>query len=212
MSIANVTVTAGDDYTLFINSNATLGGYSVKWEVKNGVLKIRDGGAAEHVEINSWEQFKNTFGINATALNVDITVPEGEVLGKLKIDTGLGDVLLTALRVEKISVDSGLGDVQCYECRNVRKLELDTGLGDLSLVQEELEDGVEIDLESGTGTIEATVGCAEKLWRYELEAGIGTVCVNGADRGHEAQRNAGGSLKLEAESGIGDIYVNFTGD
>ena len=37
--IANVTVTSGDDYTLCISSDATLGGYSLRWEVKDGKLK-----------------------------------------------------------------------------------------------------------------------------------------------------------------------------
>lgn len=213
VSIANVTVTPGEDYTLFIDSDATLGGYSLKWEVKNDVLRIRDSGAAGHVQINSWDDFKNMFGVNASAMDVTITVPESAELSKLKAKTGLGDVFLSQLYVEKkLEAETGLGDVECYEIRAHDEVDLESGMGDVTLSVSEPYSGTEFDAKTGMGTIEAQIDCLEKDFDYEAKTGMGTVTVNGDDRGTKAQRKGTGDYKLELESGMGDINLYFQDD
>lgn len=211
-SIANVTVTPGEDYTLFIDSDATLGGYSLKWEVKDGVLKIRDGGAAGHVQINSWDDFKNTFGVNASAMNVTITVPEISV-EKLKIKTGLGDVHVSGLEVVgNLNAETGLGDVECYEIRAYGEVDLESGMGDVTLSVSEPYTGAEFDLKTGMGTIEAQIDCQEKDWDYEAKTGMGNVTVNGDSRGAKVERKSKADYKLELETGMGDINLYFQDD
>lgn len=212
-SIANVTVTSGEDYTLFIDSDATLGGYSLKWEVKNDVLRIRDGGAAGHVEINSWDDFKNTFGVNASAMDVTITVPDGAQLNKLKAKIGLGDVFISGLEMEgKLEAETGLGDVECYEIRAHDEVDLESGMGDVTLSVSEPYTGAEFDVKTGMGTIETQIDCLEKEWDYEAKTGMGTVTVNGDSRGTKAERKGTGGYKLELESGMGDINLYFQDD
>lgn len=211
-SIANVTVSEGVDYTLSISSDTTLGGYSLKWEVKNGKLKIRDGGAASHVNITSWDDFKNMFGVDASAMDVSITVPEGVVLNECKVKTGLGDVFLSGLYVEKeLEAETGLGDVECYEARAWEKVELETGMGDVTLGVEEPYSGTKYDLKTGMGSIEAQLNSYETTWDYEAKTGMGTVSVNGDNMGTKA-RHKGGSYELEAETGMGDIDLYFVDD
>ena len=212
-SIANVTVTAGEDYTLFIDSDATLGGYSLKWEVKNDVLKIRDGGAAGHVQINSWDDFKNTFGVNASAMNVTITIPDGAQLNKLKAKIGLGDVFISGLEMEgKLEAETGLGDVECYEIRAHDEVDLESGMGDVTLSVSEPYSGAEFDVKTGMGTIETQIDCLEKDWDYEAKTGMGNVTVNGDSRGAKVERKGKGDYKLELESGMGDINLYFQDD
>lgn len=207
--IANVTVTSGDDYTLCISSDATLGGYSLRWEVKDGKLKIRDSGSAGHVTINNWDDFKNMFGIDASAMDVVITVPEGAVQNKLKVKTGLGDVFISGLEMgKKLEAETGLGDVQCYEVRTRDEVKLETGMGDVTLAVDEAYSGAEYDLKTGMGTVEASLNGYETDWKYEAKTGMGTVTVNGADRGAKAERK-GGSYELEAETGMGDVNLYF---
>lgn len=210
--IANVTVTAGEDYTLFISSGATLGGYSLKWEVEDGVLKIRDSGTAGHVQINSWEDFKNTFGINASAMNVTITVPETSV-EKLKVKTGLGDVHVGGLEVlGTLKAETGMGDIKCYEVRAHDEVDLESGLGDVTLAVEEAYSGTKFDLNTGMGTVEAQINSLEKDWDYEAKTGMGNVTVNGDSRGSKVERKSTGDYKLELESGMGDINLYFQDD
>ena len=210
--IANVIVTAGEDYTLFISSGATLGGYSLKWEVEDGVLKIRDSGTAGHVQINSWEDFKNTFGINASAMNVTITVPETSV-EKLKVKTGLGDVHVSGLEVlGTLKAETGLGDIECYEVRAHDEVDLESGMGDVTLAVEEAYSGTKFDLKTGMGTVEAQINSLEKDWDYEAKTGMGNVTVNGDSRGAKVERKSTGDYKLELESGMGDINLYFQDD
>ena len=212
-SIANVTVTGGDDYTLFISSDATLGGYSLKWEVKNGVLKIRDAGSMGQITINSLDDFKNIFGVNATAMDVIITIPEGAELNKLEVKTGLGDVLLSNLEMkQKLEAKTGLGDVECYEIRAHDDVKLESGMGDVTLAVTEPHSGAEFDLKTGMGTIEAQINGLEKDWDYEAKTGMGTVTLNGDSRGTKVERKSKGGCKLEAETGMGDINLYFQDD
>lgn len=214
VSIANVTVTGGDDYTLSISSDTTLGGYSLKWEVKDGVLKIRDGGTAGHVQINSWDDFKNMFGVNASAMDVIITVPEtGEMANKIKAKTGLGDVFLSSLYVsEQVAAETGLGDVECYNVRAHDEVDLESGMGDVTLGVDEVFAGARFDLKTGMGNVEASIDFQEKNWDYEAKTGMGTVTVNGDSRGTKAERKGTGGYKLELESGMGDINLYFQDD
>ena len=213
VSIANVTVTGGDDYTLYIDSDATLGGYSLKWEVKNDVLKIKDGGAAGHVQINSWEDFKNMFGVNASAMNVTITIPDGGQLNKLKAKTGLGDVFISGLEMDgKLEAETGLGDVECYEIRAHDEVDLESGMGDVTLSVSEPYSGAEFEAKTGMGTVEAQIDCLKEDWNYEAKTGMGTVTVNGDSRGTKAERKGKGDYKLELESGMGDINLYFQDD
>ena len=212
-SIANVTVTSGEDYTLFIDSDATLGGYSLKWEVKNDVLRIRDGGAAGHVEINSWDDFKNAFGVNASAMDVTITIPDEAPLNKLKAKIGLGDVFISGLEMEgKLEAETGLGDVECYEIRAHDEVDLESGMGDVTLSVSEPYSGAEFDVKTGMGTIETQIDCLEKDWDYEAKTGMGNVTVNGDSRGAKVERKGKGDYKLELESGMGDINLYFQDD
>ena len=214
VSIANVMVDVGEDYSLYISSASTLGGYSLKWEVKNGVLKIRDSGSTGQVQISSWNEFKNTFGINADAMDVVITVPEGAVMDELKIKTGMGDVFLAHLEMaNKLEAETGLGDVECYEIRSWDEVELETGMGDVKLGVQEAYSGVEYDLKTGMGDVEANLNSVEQDWDYEAKTGMGTVSVNGESRGSgKVERKSTGGYKLEAESGMGDVKLFFQDD
>ncbi len=212
LGLANIMVTSGEDYTLFIDQGSDLGGYRVEWEVKKGVLKLRDGGKLGHVNITSWDELKNLFGADQRAVEIVITVPDSVPLDEIKVKTGLGDVSLSALEAKKISAETGMGDVECYEVRQVRKLELETGMGDVALGIDAPDQGAEIDLDSGMGSVEASLGCSERDCAYELETGMGNVTVNGRDYGGKAERKDGRSCKLDAESGMGDVNVYFAGN
>ena len=165
------------------------------------------------MEISSWEDFKNTFGINASAMDVTITIPDGAQLNKLKAKTGLGDVFISGLEMEgKLEAETGLGDVECYEIRAHDEVDLESGMGDVTLGVEVPYSGSEYDLKTGMGTIEAQIDCLEKDWDYEAKTGMGTVTVNGDSRGTKAERKGTGDYKLELESGMGDINLYFQDD
>lgn len=205
ISLGNVIVTEGNDYTLSIQNEGDLGGYKLKWEVKDGTLKVRDAKFGS-TRIN----FDGRFGEHS--LDVIITVP-GEVMKKLNIKTDLGNVFLSGVAAEsKIEAKTALGDVECYEVRAPEKLTLKSDLGDVTLGLEELFEGMDIDVESSLGNVEVNLNCYERECEYELKCDLGKVSINGAKRGDKAEQKGDYPYKLEAESDLGDVDVYFLDD
>ena len=202
ISFGNVTITEGDDYTLDIQQVGDLNGYELKWEIKDGALRIRDaksGGA--HIN------FDGMFGEHS--LDVIITVP-GEVMEKVSVETDLGNVFLANVRAEaKIEAKTALGDVDCYDVRAPKKLTLKSDLGEVTLGMNELFEGMDIDLETNLGNVEANLGCYERECEYELESDLGKVMINGEGRGDKAERKGNYPYKLDAKSDLGNVDVNF---
>lgn len=202
ISFGNVTVTEGTDYTLAIQPEGDLGGYELKWEIKDGALKVRDaksGGA--HIN------FDGLFGEHS--LSVIITAP-GEVMEKVNIETDLGDVFLSGVAVEtRIEAKTALGDVECYEVRVPKKLTLKSDLGDVTLGMGELWEGVDIDLETSLGNVEANLDCDEWECEYELRCDLGKVSINDVNRGDKAEQKGSCPYKLNAESDLGNVDVYF---
>ena len=197
ISVGNIEVIAGDDFTLSIGRSSSLTGYEPAWEVQDGVLKLRyDGG--------------NIFGVGQQGVEVIITVPENAALDNINVETGVGDVLLWGVNAGTVTAETGVGKVECYGARSVRKLGLSTGIGDVGLILEEVRPGLDIKLESGTGNVEISLGCSENDCSYGLESGTGAVTINGVSRGHEAKRRDSALCSLYAESGTGDVSVYFT--
>ncbi len=208
IKLGNITVTEGDDFTLYVQYPSTLGRV-LEWEVKDGVLKIRDSDAMSHVEINSWDDFGNLFGGRSEAARVDITVPAGTLLETLELRTDLGNVSLSGLEAKKIEGKTSMGNVECYELQARKRLTLKTAMGNVNLGLGELWDGVAIELKTAMGNVEASLDCPERGCRYEVKTGMGNILINGQSRGTKAVRDGSAPYKLEIDNGMGDIKLYF---
>ena len=206
ISFGNITVCEGVDYTLAIQQEGDLGGYELKWEIKGGALKIRDAKSG-----GFQMSFNGLSGLTGKhSLDVIITVPDGAALEKVDVKTDLGDVFLGNIyAANKIEAKTALGDVECYEVCVLKKLTLKSNLGDVTLGIGELYDGMDIDLETDLGQVEAQLGCYEQDCGYELKCSLGKVTVNGVSRGDKVERKGSYPYKLEAESDLGDVNVYF---
>ncbi|MDE6590310.1 MAG: DUF4097 family beta strand repeat-containing protein, partial [Oscillospiraceae bacterium] len=186
ISIGNIMICGGEDYALFISQNGSLGGYGLDWEVKNGTLKIRDSSADGHLGLDGLGVL-----LEGSAVDVTITVPCGEHLDELTVKTDVGYVYLNELSVEgDVSAESGTGNVECYEVQTAKKLKLTADVGDIVLGIETLHDGMEMELESDVGNVEASLGCWEVQCAYKVKTDVGTVTVNGRDCGTKAEHKA----------------------
>ena len=207
LSLGSIEVLAGDSYSLSVQRSETLRGYEPVWEITDGVFRLRD--SIQAVRADSWEDLKSLFGMGQGTVEVIITVPENAALDTVSLKTGLGDVLLYGVDAGTVIAESGVGDVECYEARNVRRLELNSGVGDVGLGLAEVCPGLNANLNSGTGSVEASLGCSEGDCQYELESGLGLVTVNGAVLGSIAERRGGTLCRLCAKSGTGGVNVYF---
>ena len=212
ISLGNIEVVAGDDFTLSVGWNDATIGYEPTWEIRNGVLRIRDNGLSRPTQVYGWDDLKKLFSADLLAVDVIVTVPQNVVLDKINVKTGLGDVLLYGLFAETVTAETGLGDVECYDAREVRRLELSTGMGDVTLGMAEALDGLNIALKTGMGDIDATLCGFETDYSYSLESGMGCVTVNGGYQNTKVVRSGNQPYQLNAASGMGDVSVYFMFD
>ena len=207
--LGNVEVVYADSYTLSIGCSEAMSGYNLTWEVKDGVLRIRDGSGVRSTQVNSWSDLKKLFGAGQLSVDVTITVPEGVMLDNVNVETGLGNVMLWGVTAEIVTAETGVGNVECFEAWNARKLELTSGTGDVYLGMSEVRSGLAVSLESGTGNVEVNLACSEDDCAYELECGLGVVSVNGGNLGSSAVHRGSFPCRLNAESGTGSVSVWF---
>ena len=209
ISLGNIEVVAADDYTISIRRSEALTGYEPTWEIINGVLKFRDGGA-QVTSVFAWDDLKKLSSADQLVVDITITVPENAGLNRINVKTGLGNVLLYGGNAQTVTAETGLGNVECYHLWSVRRLDLRTGLGDVGLSMDEACDGLSIRLESGKGHVEAALCGYETDYSYTLESGLGAVTVNGSYQNTRVERRGNQPYQLSAESGLGDVNVYFT--
>ena len=217
ISLGNIEVVSGDDFTLSISRSDALLGYEPELEIRDGVLRLRDGDTVRVAngwdDIREWSDLKRLFGVGQLSMDVSITVPDGAGLDSISVRTGLGDVTLLDVTAETVTAETGMGNVECCEAWYTRKLELETGMGNVNLILEEVRPGAYIRLESGMGNVEAMLGCSGSDCAYELESAMGTVTVNGNSMGRKVERKGSNMpCQLDAESGMGNVDVWFTFD
>ena len=208
ISMGNITVTSGEDYTLYIDQSGNLGGYSLKWEIQGDTLKIRDDSSGGHFGLDGLGDLVNG---GQKGVDVVITVPEGEVLQRVTAKTDFGDVRVLDLGVEvKVTAETSMGNVEGYELRMAEKVELKTDMGNVTFgMSDELYEGMDIELKTNLGDVEANMACRETDCEYELETDLGQVSINGVDRGSKAERKGNMLCKLDAESDLGNVAVYF---
>lgn len=211
ISLGNIEVLAGDDFTLSVWLSEAMSGYKPELEIKDGVLKLRDGDLPRQAQVDSWDDLKKLFNVNHWSMEVVITVPEGAALDNINVETGVGNVLLWGVNAETVTAETGVGNVECFEAWNAGKLELTTGVGDVTLGMSEVRSGLAVSLESGTGNVEVNLGCSESDCAYELESGVGSVTINGGTQNSKTQRRGDLPYRLNAESGTGSVNVWFNG-
>lgn len=209
ISMGNITITGGKDFTLYIDQSGNLGGYSLKWEIQGDTLKIRDGSSeVTHVRLDG---LGDLFAGGQKGVEVVVTVPTDTVLQKVTAKTDFGDVRLLDLDVEvKVTAKTNMGNVEGYELRTAEKVELKTDMGNVTFgMSDELYAGMSVELKTNLGDVEANMACCEEDCEYELETDLGQVSINGVDRGSKAKQKGSKACKLDAESDLGNVAVYF---
>ena len=209
ISLGNIAVTSGEDFTLFIQQGGDLGGYSLEWEIQGDTLKIRDSDKDTSYNIGLTEM-GNVLGDKA--MDVVITVPHDTVLHTVNVKTKKGNVFLSELDVEvKASAESEMGDIECYDVQTPNKLKLETEMGDITASISQVDyDSMDMEVETEWGDVEVNMSFPARLCSYKLETELGAVSVNGNSYGTKTERKEGGTIcKLEAKSEWGDVNAYF---
>lgn len=166
----------------------------------------------------------STVSKNRTDAKIILYVPEGFVFDNAQIETGAGDFSIPSLSAKRISLSLGAGRVEIGELNvedsakieggagafsinggSIRALEFEMGMGDVSIRTKMLGD---CELNFGVGEAELTLLGTPDDYRLDIEKGIGTINVDGADFGSSAVLGTG-DTDLEIECGIGTVNIRF---
>lgn len=138
-----------------------------------------------------------------------LAVPEGASFEKVELSMGAGQIIGgSMLSADKMDIELGAGEIILSGLR-VGELEAQVGMGSLSLEGDILKEGI---VECAMGSVEMTLAGAEKDFNYNVEAGAGTVEIDGeimsvmaAERGidNDAPKN------LSIECAMGSIGIHF---
>jgi hypothetical protein len=130
-------------------------------------------------------------GASTTFRNVVGTLNGSRVEGRLRFDTGSGDISLSDVAGE-IAADTGSGDVSAEAVRG--SFNCDTGSGDCNLTR---FSGTSIDLDTGSGNVRVTESRAD---RVSADTGSGDVFLDVDD-----------AAEVDADTGSGDVEIVAAG-
>lgn len=168
--------------TLAVSLDWNLNNYTMSYEVKDGVLKVKDESLGSH---------NSSFDVDI-ACKVLITVPSGTALDKLELSTDMGDIEVdAAITAKKANLSTDLGDVNCLGLQ-AKELKAESDLGDVEL---HLPDGKE-----------------EYTWKLETNMGELTENgeKRSGGLGNVAYRSGIGPNSVEASSSLGNVGIYFS--
>lgn len=141
-------------------------------EAKEGKLEIKD----KKVTTNFW-------GINQTSPEVVISLPEELVLDKVSIEAGINDTNIERLKAKKLKLNGGIGKV-VLNSKIMEKADIKCGIGKMELNLMGRPEDYQIKTKTGLGTLKVdgkTVSNQQVIGRGEaiiaIEAGIGETIV-----------------------------------
>ena len=187
---ADVRLVRGEEYGV---SLAWFGrDYRLEYTLENDVLKV-------------CSQPRDLVGIDGVGGTITVTLPREAELEAVSVSLGLGDAELHGLTVSgSLTVDTGLGDVDVTG--SFGGVELNTGVGDLSAAGDLRGD---LSLNTGVGNIAVSTSLEREAYDLSASSGVGGLTCDGESV--KELQGGGGAVRLEADTGVGDIALYFDG-
>lgn len=187
--LADISIVQGENFGVELRWDSG-SAYSLKCTVMGGVLKVD-------------ASRKGLGGLSVEGASAVILVPEGTELRDISVETGMGSIWLENINAREVDCETGQGDVSLLRVVS-RQVDLATGMGTLRWGGPLMKD---MELNNGMGDIFLTVDTLDG-WDAELSTGMGTVMVNGEDKGTSFHQ-WGVSGELEVSAGMGDITLEY---
>lgn len=155
---------------------------------------------------------------------VYVYVPKNQELNKLDIDSGVGNIKVSDMNIQRFNIDCGVGRV---DCKNIvaDRADIEGGVGSLTLSDVELN-GLDLEggvgsmnisgiltgrtcIEGGMGSVDVDITGKKDDYNIKSESGIGGVFVDGDKIGSVNYYSEKKDNILSLEGGMGSINVNF---
>jgi DUF4097 and DUF4098 domain-containing protein YvlB len=125
----------------------------------------------------------------------------------LTVSTGTGSINGNDMSADNVDIDGGVGSSNFREV-SFKDAEIKCGVGSLSLQGELLGDN---SVDCGVGGVNLNLKGKVENYELDVDAGIGTVRVNGEKIKDKYKDNNNAANSIEVNGGIGSVNINFDG-
>lgn len=174
--------------------------------------------------------FKNLgFNFKNNSPKIYISLPRNIVFNNFEIKSGVGELNISKINVEKFNLAAGVGEVNIYDAKISKDAEIRAGVGevnfkDSTVTNMDIKSGVgsfsfsgtamgNTSVKGGIGEVDLKIDGAEKDYDFDVSAGLGEVIINGKkSKTFLADRQKSGSIaqnSITVKGGIGSISIRF---
>ena len=174
--------------------------------------------------------FKNLgFNFKNNSPKIYISLPRNIVFNNFEIKSGVGELNISKINVEKFNLAAGVGEVNIYDAKISKDAEIRAGVGevnfkDSTVTNMNIKSGIgsfsfsgtalgKTSVKGGIGEVNLKIDGAEKDYDFDVSAGLGEVIINGKkSKTFLADRQKSGSIaqnSITVKGGIGSISIRF---
>ena len=174
--------------------------------------------------------FKNLgFNFKNNSPKIYISLPRNIVFNNFEIKSGVGELYIHDINVEKFNLSAGVGEVNIYDAKISKDAEIKAGVGevnfkDSTVTNMNIKSGIgsfsfsgtalgKTSVKGGIGEVDLKIDGAEKDYDFDVSAGLGEVIINGKkSKTFLADRQKSGSIaqnSITVKGGIGSIRIRF---
>lgn len=174
--------------------------------------------------------FKNLgFNFKNNSPKIYISLPRNIVFNNFEIKSGVGELNISKINVEKFNLAAGVGEVNIYDAKISKDAEIRAGVGevnfkDSTVTNMDIKSGIgsfsfsgtalgKTSVKGGIGEVDLKIDGAEKDYDFDVSAGLGEVIINGKkSKTFLADRQKSGSIaqnSITVKGGIGSVRIRF---
>ena len=174
--------------------------------------------------------FKNLgFNFKNNSPKIYISLPRNIVFTNFEIKSGVGELNISKINVEKFNLAAGVGEVNIYDAKISKDAEIRAGVGevnfkDSTVTNMNIKSGIgsfsfsgtalgKTSVKGGIGEVDLKIDGAEKDYDFDVSAGLGEVIINGKkSKTFLADRQKSGSIaqnSITVKGGIGSVRIRF---
>lgn len=164
------------------------------------------------------------FGTPRIKSIITVYVPEDFIAKRIKIDSGVGEVILEELRTDSLIIDAGVGDLKGHNLTAMR-VNANGGVGNMNFSGVRFTD-VDFDCGVGNISIDGTIsgksvfdcGIGEVSldirgnrddYALRIDAGLGSIRVDGDKVSGEYKDTFNADNTIRIDGGIGNVNIVF---
>ncbi len=195
-------------------------------DVNVSTMTLEQDGDTFRVREKEWRN-SIRFGKDAIRPRIEITLPDGAPLKRVKISVGAGSLELTGIDAERLEIETGAGSVRGARV-SAREAEIETGAGSIDFADARLHDARirtgagkcalsgtltgSSSIDTGAGKVELALNADRNDYRVEYARGIGSVRIGSEEFAGVGNGSVGAvdaPNRLSIQTGIGAVTVSF---